>query len=146
MSIDDRLRTLGGKQLSQAALESVERRLPVPEEWSNILCRYPAAGADISLSEQHDRSGLGVDMQLMDDAQMLDEAFEAYPGIVAVPMGFVPFGMCNLGSGDPYFIRAADGAVVRIPHDAASETTLDTSQIELVAQSLSELLDNATFE
>lgn len=68
-----------------------------------------------------DPSGLGVEMKWMNPEQMLNEATNLYPGIVAIERGYFPIGPCLEGSGDPYFFQASDGAVVRIPHDAASE-------------------------
>ena len=58
--------------------------------------------------------------------------------------GLIPIGTCLDGSGDPYFFLVRDGAVVRVPHDAATETSLDEAQIELVADSVDRLLELAT--
>jgi hypothetical protein len=60
-----------------------------------------------------DLSGLGAGIQWMSAEQMLDEGSQAYPRIVAVPRGYFPVGICLRGSGDPYFYRDTDGAIVQ---------------------------------
>ncbi len=49
---------------------------------------------------------------------------EAYPGLVVQKDGFLPVGGCQIGSGDPYFIRISEGAggsLYQIYHDAVSD-------------------------
>lgn len=146
MSFEERLASLPGRRLEHAAIAGVLGRLALPRRWAEILTSYPAAGARLTLAEEDDESGLGAEIQLMDDGQILSEAFDVYPGIVAVTFGYVPFGVCMEGSGDPYFLRTSDGAVVRIPHDATRNNSLDESQIERVAPSAEALIAKATVE
>ena len=103
----------------------------------------PLIGVQLSIAPEDDLSGLGVELEWMAPDDVLAEATGAYPGIVAVARGLIPVGTCLEGSGDPYFLRVRDGAVVRVPHDAATETTLDETAIELVASSIDDLLDRA---
>lgn len=143
-----KLSTLSGHKLDEAAVEALSKRLNVPTEWKEWLILYPIAGADLSLAEEHDLSGLGAEMILMDDKDMISEAFDAYPGIVSISAGYIPFADCAMGSGDPYFFRLADGAIVRIPHDTAVDTEKDTlieAAIEVVALSIYDLLEKVTF-
>jgi hypothetical protein len=81
---------------------------------------------------------------------MIREAKDSYPGIAALPLGYVPIGNCGRGSGDPYFYRASDGAIVRIPHDATSfdhaDASLDESAVELVARSVEALVAAASLD
>jgi len=138
------LQQLGGRTLEGAEAEKLRAQLPgLPAALLSLLVNRPLVGAKISVDPAAERSGLGVEMQWMTPSQMEDEATEAYPGIVAVPRGYVPIGICLEGSGDPYFFRVKDGAVVRIPHDAAAENDLDESRIELVAESVDQLLEAA---
>jgi hypothetical protein len=141
----ERLKEKGGKTLDTAGLEFLVRTLTVPPELIEIMIANPLIGVTFSVPEERDPSGLGVEMQWLDPAQMLSEAIDVYPGIVAVERGYFPIGMCLQGSGDPYFFRRADGAVVRIPHEAASETDhgLDESAIERVADSVEQLVSLA---
>jgi hypothetical protein len=105
-----------------------------------------AMGVQISLDNESDRSQLGVEMQWMTPAEMVSEATEVYPGIVVVKRGYIPIGICLQGSGDPYFFRARDGAIVRVPHDAATQEDIDESRIELVVDSVLQLLELGAIE
>ena len=128
---------LGGEALKEADADVLRALIPLlPEELVRIMKQWPLIGVRISLDDMADRSRLGVEMQWMSADEIRSEATETYPGIVAVPRGYTPIGMCLDGSGDPYFYRNADGAIVRIPHDASSEDSLDESRIEVVADSV----------
>ena len=119
----ERLRNAGGKALDGAGRGLLVDRLDVPKALVELMTSNPLIGVVFSIPEERDPSGLGVSMQWLDPEQMLSEAIDVYPGIVAVARGYFPIGMCLAGSGDPYFFRRSDGAVVRVPHDAASETS-----------------------
>jgi hypothetical protein len=80
------------------------------------------------------------------DAVIVDEAVEAYPGILALPLGYIPVAKCLEGSGDPYFFRLNDGAIVRIPHQAAVGSELDEEQVEVVSDSVEELPSSGSME
>ena len=69
---------------------------------------------------------------------MREEARELYPGIEAVKNGYLPIGTCMVGSGDPYFLKVADGKnppVVRIPHDNPEEVDSISPSLEAFLQS-----------
>lgn len=136
------LEASGGQTTTRAEIERVERALSaaLPAELAKLLLSWPLIGAEFSLDEDADESGLGVAIRWMSPDEMISEATESYPGIVAVPRGLFPIGICLEGSGDPYFFRAGDGAVVRIPHDAATTDSLDEARIEVVAPSVRKLL------
>jgi hypothetical protein len=143
-SIEDKLRKLGGTAVARSEIDMLRERIPAaPPELLSRLERLPLAGATISVDDDDDASGLGVEMKWMTPADMVDEATNFYPGIVALPRGYIPIGICLQGSGDPYFFRQRDGSVVRIPHDAATEEDLDEEQIEVVADSVEKLLTMA---
>lgn len=92
-----------------------------PPYWTEFLDRHALRGAKVEIPGDADLSGMGGDLQLMDEAQAREEAEDGYPGIVVRADGFVPVGMCLAGSGDPYFIRIGDGAggpLYRVYHDA----------------------------
>jgi hypothetical protein len=135
----DRLR---GRNLSQSEISRLKERLPcrLPAKLADLLANALIVGECLSVSEENDLSRLGAELQWMSPEQMISEATETYPGIVAIARGYVPIAMCLEGSGDPYFWRETDDAIVRIPHDAAAEDSLDEERIELVAQSVEQLL------
>jgi len=108
----------------------------------------PLISLTLSVPEERDPFGLGVYMRWLNAEEMLSEAVDVYPGIVAIARGYFPIGMCLQGSGDPYFFRQSDGAVVRIPHEAASESPLglDEDAIKKVADSVEQLVSLADLE
>lgn len=140
MSIYPSIDRLGGKTVDPAELERLGKVLVVPPQLASLMANVPLVGVRFSLSDEADKSGLGVEMQWMSPDEILSEATEAYPGIVAAKLGYVPIGTCLEGTGDPYFYRPSDGAVVRIPHDAATESELDENRVETVAESVEQLL------
>lgn len=92
-----------------------------PAHWSDFLKTHALHGACFAVPEAVDPSGLGAELQLLTEAQAREEAEDCYPGLAVRAAGYVPVGMCLLGSGDPYFLRAQDGpggALYRIRHDA----------------------------
>jgi hypothetical protein len=139
--------TRGAKRLLASEAQWIRDRIPCfPESLEMALTRLPLIGAQMSLSDADDRSGLGVDMQWFTPEQLVSEATEAYPGIIFAPLGYVPVGMCSVGSGDPYFFREADESIVRVPHEAARGEVADVSAVEVVAESLDRLLELATLD
>ena len=138
----------GGNTLDALGLALLVRRLTVPHALVETMIANPLIGLTLSVPEERDPSGLGVYMRWLTSEEMLSEAIDVYPGIVAVALGYFPIGMCLQGSGDPYFFRQSDGAVVRIPHEAASESPqgLNESAIERVADSVEHLVSLADLE
>jgi hypothetical protein len=136
---------LGGSTLTAEQLRLVEAeiRIKLPGALASLLATRPLVGLTLRLDSEQDESGLGSEFKWMTAEQMVDEAKNAYPGIVAVPRGFLPVGICLEGSGDPYFIQLQDGSVVRIPHDAVIQGELNSSQVERVAASIQDLINNA---
>jgi hypothetical protein len=143
---DGRLAHARGRRLDPDAAARISAKLTPPKALLDLLQNYPIVGVEVSIGEDDDESGMGAEMRIMDDSEVLSEAFETYPGLVAVPLGYMPFAICLEGSGDPYFIRSSDGAVVRIPHDAVDEDELDESSIELVAPSLDDLFEKGDLD
>jgi len=146
MNANEKLSGQGGTTVDRVRLDQLRGRLALPQSLADILTLMPLIGIKLWLSSESDLSGLGAGMQWMSPEQMIDEASHAYPGIVAVPRGYFPVGICLEGSGDPYFYRGADGAIVRIPHGAASEKDLNESAIEVVADSVESLVVRADVE
>ena len=116
-----------------------------PDWYLHLVSNRNMAGSYFSVDEDHDRSGFGVELQWMSAEQMCDEATNCFPGIVAMSLGYLPFGICLEGSGDPYFLKVGGGpedtSVVRIPHDAVRGEILDETRIELIAKDLAEFFE-----
>lgn len=141
-----KLHGVGGRPLRADELAQLDAALALPPTLREVLAREPLVGVTVTIAPADDIAGIGVDMLWMEAAGILSEALEAYPGILAVPLGYIPIGECEMGSGDPYFFRSSDGAVVRIPHDAARLGRLDVAQIEVVAASIDDLIARASVE
>jgi hypothetical protein len=115
-----------------------------------MLKRYNLAGASFELGEDQDLSKLGAYVLWLPAGEMLVEAIECEPGMTVVRSGFLPFGSCSVGSGDPYFFDMRQGAhdppVVRIPHDYAGGKSYPLNRVELVLPSLSKFFSIAAVE
>lgn len=140
------LRGLGGRALTTADVREVEARLGVrlPDRLVDFLTGTPVVGLTFAFDDSADQSGLGVDLRWMTPDQAVSEGTETYPGIAAVPLGFLPVGIDLGGSGDPYFVRLDDLALVRIPHDAVRDRKLLVGQVEVVSPSVEEFVDRAS--
>jgi hypothetical protein len=124
-----------------------EERLLLEREFSaefdlgwllDLMSEFRLVGTVFSLKAEDNPSRTGVDMRWMEPAGMREEARELYPGIEAVKNGYLPIGTCMVGSGDPYFLKVADGKnppVVRIPHDNPEEVDSISPSLEAFLQS-----------
>ena len=92
-----------------------------PEYWDKFVEEHDYVEKDFEVPEDDDLSGVGVNLSIMKYEDIVDEAENAYPGIVVMKDGFIPVGSCLVGSGDPYFINVNDGMngpLYRIYHDS----------------------------
>jgi len=118
-------------------------------EWLVILLKENRlAGASFSLAGRDDVSGIGVELFWLTPAEILSEATECQPGLSVLPLGYVPVGCCEEGSGDPYFLDMREGSsdppLVRVPHDFAVQQPYPLDRIELVVETLSAFFEKAT--
>lgn len=118
------------------------------DEWLISLMRgFRLIGTTFRLDEKDDSSGLGVNMRWLAPVQIVSESTEAYPGILAGRIGYIPIGMCLWGSGDSYFIQSGlgvDPPLVRIPHDLVNvEQGVLSGSVEIVTTTLSGFFEGA---
>ena len=113
----------------------------------NTLLPYSIIGQKFILSKDIDKSKYGVDMEWLSPQDQIDEAFDFYPGIVAVKNNFLPVGSCCAGSGNPYFIRRQgdEWCVYRILHDMITDESLAEGGIEYI-ETLSCFISNAVIQ
>jgi hypothetical protein len=141
-----KLLVLPGVKTSRDELSSLTSAIPWTPIWLlDLMEKYPLASCSFSIEDTDDMSGLGVEMQWLSADGIIDEATNAYPGIAAARHQYIPIGVCLVGTGDPYFIRAEaqPSMVYRIPHSAVREDELNIDGIECVAPSLLEFLEVA---
>ncbi|WP_020582866.1 hypothetical protein [Endozoicomonas elysicola] len=115
----------------------------IPEYWKKFVETNSLIGEDFEFSEDEDLSEMGADFEIMNEQQCISEATEAYPGIVAVKLGYFPVAMCLEGSGDYYYIKTEEGpngALYRIYHDAVEGEKLASDGIEKVIESYASIL------
>jgi len=139
-----------GRRLSTSESDTLRKvRQPrIPEWLIEIMSGHPLADSKISISEENDELGVGLEMKWLAPADQLTELFELQPGISAGPAGYIPVGECLEGTGNQIFLdlNSPDGAIVRISHDAVThDGRLDESRIGVVARSLAAFLDHAEF-
>lgn len=130
---------LSGRRASEDELTLLKTAVPWTPDWlAELMTRFPLSNTIFSISDSDDESGLGVEMRWLSATAIVDEATNAYPGIVAARHLYLPIGECLAGTGDPYFIRGGGDTspVFRIPHAAVRGEDLDLSAIERVAPSI----------
>jgi hypothetical protein len=144
---------LDGAKATENDVRMLRAKLPaalMPDWLADVLKRYNLAGASFELGEDQDLSKLGAYVLWMPAGEMLVEANECEPGMTVVRSGFLPFGGCSVGSGDPYFFDMRQGShdppVVRIPHDYAGGKSYPLDRVELVLPSLSKFFSIASVE
>ena len=105
-----------------------------PDALIDILGRYNIIDHQFSLTEEQDLSGFGVEMRWLTPKSQIEEAYDYYPGILAIKEKYLPIGSCLLGSGDPYFLKMEENEwdIVRIPHDSVNEDELDYDSLEII--------------
>jgi hypothetical protein len=102
-----------------------------PDYWRQFISDNELAGREAVVPEEADLSGLGIELEFLDEAGTRQEAQELYPGITVCRDGFVPVGGCAFGSGDPYFTNLRDGEngpLYRVYHDEVGEHGYDPAR------------------
>ncbi len=106
-----------------------------PDYWRQFISKNELAGCEAEVPEEADLSGLGIELEFLDEAGTKQEAEELYPGITVCRDGFVPVGRCASGGGDPYFINLRDGEngpLYRVYHDEVAEDGYDPARAVVV--------------
>ncbi|MFT3867104.1 MAG: hypothetical protein QM715_01275 [Nibricoccus sp.] len=92
--------------------------------WKKFAQDNNLIGTEIEIPVAEDLSGVGAVIEWLDEEGSRVESEELYPGIAVNKDGYIPVGGCSIGTGDPYFIRVADGEggpLYRIYHDEVGE-------------------------
>lgn len=138
-----------GRSLDDEGFALAKAWLPeglFPSWLSELMQKFAIIDVTFSMPDAMDISGLGGEMFWLDPKQIVSEATESQPGKAVLAFGFLPFGGCLEGSGDPYFLDMRGGEenprVVRVPHDYATVAPYPIEKIELVALSLADFFQN----
>ncbi len=142
MNREQELSGLTGRRATESEVDELRRIVPdLPDDLIALLLNFPVVGESFSLAEDHDESQRGAELRILTAAESVDEALNAYPGVIARKLGFLPIGICLEGSGDPYFVKCPEGTMTRIPHDSiGADDSLDLREVELVCHSLRDFL------
>jgi hypothetical protein len=146
---------LYGHKLSETEVQNLQTCLPTNLQLNSLLAAlscFRLCGVSFLLREEDDESEMGAELKWLNPSQIVEEAFSAYPGKSVLTLGYLPIASCLLGSGDPYFLNLgnhspSDPALVRVPHDFASEVSgYPEEKIEIVSSRLSYFFQRATIE
>ena len=154
--LNNRSQELSGKIIGRDEVGLLIEQLQIPNliDILSILSEYPLCGCNFSTPEDtesmdYDESKIEIDFQWMDTSQILSEALDCYPGKVALKLGYIPIGMCVIGSGDYYFLKIEnetrkDPPLVRIFHDELDDNMEFTKDaVKVVSARLSTFLQSA---
>jgi hypothetical protein len=132
---------LYGSKVTEVEIKELIEKLPsdlLPVWLIKLVQEFKLLGIDFSLKKEDDESKRGVEIKLLNPKEMTDEALMSYPEKVVIKLGYLPFGCCCIGSGDPYFLKIKDcknedPLIVRVPHDyVIDDETYPEEKIEIV--------------
>lgn len=116
----------------------------MPPYWQTFVEHHHLIGCELSIPAQSDLSGVGAEIEILDEQGIQAEQNDFYPGIAVSKAGYVPVGGCSLGTGDPYFICVRDGEggpLYRIDHEQVTSENYDGARaIAMVLKDYRELL------
>jgi len=119
----------------------------MPPYWQKFLQQHRLVGREFSIPIESDLSGVGAEIEILDEHGIHAEQTKLYPGIGVAEAGFVPVGGCCIGTGDQYFINSNDGEggpLYRIYHEEVAYETYDPARaIAVVLKDYTELLKYA---
>lgn len=137
-----------GKALRQEQVRILQQStdLVLPDWYTNMVLNYPIFGIELEIYEaEYENKSI---IEISSFQNLLNESNEAYPGLEARKYGYINFGSCLQGSGDPIFINLTIGdnpPVVRLYHDdLLKDKTLENGGGHIIANSISEFLTEAT--
>lgn len=142
-----------GRTATQEEIELLGNKFGelIPIWFLNLISELPLIKMEIGWQAhepEDDYDGI-ESVEICTPQFMIDESFNAYPGIPILDKGYVCFGIDPRGSGDPYFINFKEDnpSVYQVYHDAGdeAETILLYGKV-LVANTLSDLFKNAKLQ
>jgi hypothetical protein len=112
-------------------------------EWKAFIAENNLLKRETVIPADRDKTGLGAVILWMSEASSTEEKEKFYPGIAVAPLGYIPVGECQYGSGDPYFISERGrpyGPLYRVYHDSVGEGGVGKDAIVLVLEDYREIL------
>lgn len=155
--LDSRIQQLSGQLISRDEVNLLIEQLKIPNIINiiSIFSEYPLAGCSFSTVDDDEKSTINdeltmeIDFQWMNTSQILSEALDCYPGKIALSLGYIPIGMCGIGSGDYYYLKIEDNTKEDPPlvqifhHEINDNMKLTENAIKVVSSKLSTFLKSA---
>ena len=143
-----------GKVISLAEMKDLQSRLtnPLPAWYAELLMMYPLSSRYINYPNQTpgDSHEDYDSMRLARAIDIYNEMEECYPGLAIRDLGYTLFASDPTGSGDPYFIKTAEGdnpPVYKVYHDVSHiGTVVEKEGMNMIAVSLAEFFNNAAVD
>jgi SMI1/KNR4 family protein SUKH-1 len=140
-----------GKAISLAEMKDLQSRLssPLPAWYAELLLKYPLSGTYLNYPIQTPgNSHEAYDtLQLANAKSICNQTEEYYPDLAIRDLGYVCFATDPTGSGNPYFIKIAQGdnpPVYLVYHDVSQiGTVVEKEGMIMIAGSLAEFFHNA---
>lgn len=112
-----------GRTATKEEIEQLKNKFgdKIPNWYVQLIAEVPLIHMEIgwqAFEPEDDYDGIAY-VEMYQPSHMIDESFEAYPGIPILERGYVCIGGDPTGSGDPYFIHFHDenSPVYQIYHD-----------------------------
>ncbi|MES9684493.1 SMI1/KNR4 family protein [Gottfriedia acidiceleris] len=138
-----------GENFSLIKLDDLNKvfRNKLPEWLIQFYRNVPIYGLEITTkyTDSEDDEDY-IDMGFLNIEGIISEATELYPGIALLDKGYLCIGYDTLGTGDQIYISLDEGEnppVYQIYHDVSEQPDEILSAKRLIANSLSELFNNA---
>ena len=141
-----------GTNLSQTELDEIAKSMNIelPEWYKKLMHESSIVDIEFDYSEYEDAEGYESSIAISDFEIIMSETNDAYPGCAIKELGYVNFGDCLQGSGDPIFInlKEENPKVVRIFHDGGllENGKFDEDSGNILASDLAVFFENAIFK
>ena len=115
---------LNGKFASYEEINLLKNKIKFTPEWyCNLISKAPIIGTEIEIQDKDDLTKIGIEIRWMSPEESISELIDAYPGINVAKFNLLPFGICLMGSGNPYFIdtKIEKNSIIRVIHDEFDE-------------------------
>lgn len=144
-----------GQKAERNEIEEVNKQLGgiIPTWYIELITTYPICGISFqwqAFPPEDDFDGRSWVMWSRPQ-DTLTESTELFPGIDLLTLGYFNVACDEDGTGDPYFISAADGdnpTLYQVYHEKLTgvETTVGNWDAAVAADTLSQFFDNAIIE
>jgi len=140
-----------GKRLDveQIALIQESMEMKLPDWYAAMMLNHDLIDIEFEYLECEDE-GMKSSISISNFNTIQSETNEAYPGLDIKSMGYINFGTCLEGSGNPIFINLKENhnpSVVRLYHDGIiKDGIIDEDGGNKLTDNLSDFFDRAEFE